>query len=155
MKRSIKDHVFSKLKNLQKEHSKISQISYQTFEAQGYLKDHKLNNHEVSLLFALRSRTAREFKANFPYNNDQLCPMGCFEMDTQEHCLLCEKLYPKDTRNPTILYSDIFSNDSTKQKAVVQLFADLLERREDTSSFNTGPSCCPERDIDSSHACVV
>ena len=53
------------------------------------------------------------------------------------------------------IYSDIFSYDSTKQKAVVQLFANLLKRREDTSSFNTGPSCYPERDIDSSHACFV
>ena len=73
--------------------------------------------------------------------------MGCYEMDTQEHCLLCEKLYPKDTRNPTIVYGDIFINDFTKQKAVVQLFADLPERREDTSSSNIGPSCCPERDM--------
>ena len=70
MKRSIADHVFSKLKNLQKRHSKINQTSYQTFEAQGYMKDQTPNNHEVSLLFALRSRTALPFKAHIPYNNE-------------------------------------------------------------------------------------
>ena len=119
------------------------------------MTNHKLNNHEVSLLLSLRSRTAREFKANFPYNIEQLCPFGCEELDTQEHCLLCEKAYPNSLRNPDIVYDDIFSDDSAKQLAAVKLIATLLERREDTSSLNTGPSCCPEGDSNSSHACTV
>ena len=155
VKDNIKQHVFDKLKKLQLGHSKISHIKYKTFETQKYLTNHKLNNHEVSLLFSLRSRTAREFKANFPYNIEQLCPFGCEELDTQEHCLLCEKAYPNSLRNPDIVYDDIFSDDSAKQLAAVKLIATLLERREDTSSLNTGPSCCPEGDSNSSHACTV
>ena len=146
----MKEHVLSKLKNLQKDHSKISHISYKTFEAQKYLTNHMLNNHEVSLLFSLRSRTAPSFKANFPYNNEQHCPLGCPELDTQEHFLTCEKLRPRDSRTIDIVYNDIFSDDSAKQTAAVKLFATLLERMEDTSSFITGPSHSSEEGNDSS-----
>ena len=154
VKENIKQHLFDKVKKLQLGHSNTSNIKYKTFKAQKYLTNHKLNNHEVSLLFSLRSRTAYGFKAKFPYNIEQLFPFGCEELDTQEHCILCEKAYPNSLRNPDIVYNDIFSDDSAKQSAVVKLFSNLLERREETSFLNTGPSCCPEGDSNSSHACI-
>ena len=83
----LKNHMFECLKNEQKEHSKISNICYKTFKVQDYLKTHMMNNHEVSLLFALRSRTSRLFKANFPFNVEKMCPHCGKEEDTQEHCL--------------------------------------------------------------------
>ena len=61
VKHAVKQYVFWKLKTLQEGHSKISAICYKTFKT-----NHTLNNHEISLLFSLRSRTARAFKANFP-----------------------------------------------------------------------------------------
>ena len=140
VKSAVKEYVFDKLKKLQEGHSKISNICYKNFKVQNYMTNHTLNNHEVSLLFSLRSRTASIFKANFPYNAEQMCPLGCPEVDSQEHCLLCEKLYPKDTRDVSIVYNNIFSDDTTKQAEVVKLFATLLERREDASSSSTGPS---------------
>ena len=60
----LRNHMFEELKRAQKEQSKISNISYKTFKVQDYLKTHMMNNHEVALLFALRSRTSSYFKAN-------------------------------------------------------------------------------------------
>ena len=153
VKSAIKQCVFKELKTLQEGHSKISNICYNKFETQSYMKNQTLNNHEVSLLFALRSRTARAFKANFPYHAEQLCPLGCPDLDSQEHCLLCDKL--TTSRDSSIVYESIFSEDTTKQSEAVKLFATLLERREEASSLITGPSCCPLWDINSSHACSV
>ena len=83
--------MLNELRKQQKEHTKIS---YNRLEIQKYLNTHMLNNHEVLLLFSLRSRNAKQFKANFPCNEDQICPMeGCDEIDTQEHCLKCPKTF--------------------------------------------------------------
>ena len=133
VKDKINNLMFSVLKQEQKEHSKIQNICYSTFKRQSYLKTHLLNNHEVSLLFSLRSKTAKQFKANFPYFRDQKCPMGCSEADTQEHALICDTLHPVNSRDTKIAYEDIFSADITRQAAVTKLFSTLLERREDAS----------------------
>ena len=111
-----------------------------------------LNNHEVLLLFSLRSRNAKQFKANFPYNQDQICPMeGCDEIDTQEHCLKCPKKFSSiNSHSYHIEYHDIFSEDLLKQVAVTKLFASLLEKTEDASACTTGPMCCPD-----SNQCLV
>ena len=74
--------------------------------------------------------------------------MGCQIPDSQEHCLECEKLNGNDTLNRSIKYEDIFSSDIKKQAAVTQLFASLLERREDASASPTGPSLCSGQDDD-------
>ena len=66
-------------------------------------------NHEASLLFSLRSRTNKEFKDNFPYSTNRLCPMGSKEEDTPEHCLDCTQLKLEENDVQDILYEDIFS----------------------------------------------
>ena len=143
VKTSLREHMFSELKKEQSEHSKISIIKYPTYEMQSYLKTHMMNNQEVSLLFGLRSKTVKDFKANFPFHSDKKCPMCGKEEDTQDHCLKCEITYPLDTRDSDIMYSDIYSEDILKQAAVTKLFSTLLQRREDASASTTGPSSCP------------
>ena len=140
VKHKIKEHVFKNLKTQQTKHSKISNICYNSLKSQEYLRTHMLNNHEVSLLFSLRSRTSREFKANFPYFKDQTCPMNCGDMDTQEHILRCQKLNSQMSQDKTIEYSDLFSSNITQQTAITKLFSSLLERREDAcASQPAGP----------------
>ena len=68
VKCAVNKYVFDKLKKLQEGPSKIIHICYKNFKVQSYMTSHTLNNHELSLLFSLRSRTASIFKANFPYN---------------------------------------------------------------------------------------
>ena len=110
---------------------------------QEYLKTHRMNNHEESLLFALCSRSAKIFKANFPLYIERMCPDCKKKKDTQEHMLSCEVMYPSSIRNNSIIYNDIFSEDVSRQAAVVQLYATLIERREDVSASTTGPSLYP------------
>ena len=107
---------------------------------QNYLKSHMFNNHEASMLISLRSRTIREFGAKFPYNINQMCPMGCITEDTPEHILVCDHLNSEETRKQDIQYEQIFSDTVVEQAAATQLFVTPLERREDASILKTGPS---------------
>ena len=150
VRKKVKLYVLGMLKNKQEGHSKIRHIKYHKLNMQPYLKSTMFNNHEASLLISLRSRTTREFKANFPFNNDQMCPMGCAELDTPEHCLKCDKIYPKESRDLNIQYEDIFSDSVYRQADVTKLFATLLEKREDASATDTGPSLHPAEGDDSS-----
>ena len=79
--------------------------------------------------------------------------MGCQELDTQEHILLCEKLYPVVRRDTSKSYDDIFSDNVDKQAAIAQLFLTLLEMREDASASTTGPSCCQRVYSNINHSC--
>ena len=95
IRRLLREHMFEDLRNDQKEHSKIRNICYQRFEVQEYLKTHQMNNHEVSLLFALWSRTSKHFRGNFPFYSDKMCPYCGKDEDSQEHCLKCDTIYPQ------------------------------------------------------------
>ena len=71
-----------------------------------------------------------------------MCPHCEKEEDSQEHGLQCDIIYPPSIRNNYIEYSDIFSEDVTKQAVCTVFFATLKERREDASASTTGPSSC-------------
>ena len=97
-------------------------------------------NVEASLLFGLRTRTAKQFKGNFPNLrlNCVHCPLKCWTanetpvIDSQEHILECKKLCDfrvKEIATEKVVYSDLFS-DVKKQKEAVTLFKSLLEERE-------------------------
>ena len=142
--KQLEKHMLAELKHKQEGHSKICDICYKNFTIQEYLKSHMFNNHEALLLFSLRSRNCKSFKANVPYYKNQVCPNnGCEEIDSQEHCIECDKLFPPETRTDKTEYSDIFSNDVTKQLTVTKLYSSLLERREVASANSTGLQCCP------------
>ena len=89
---------------------------------------HKLTNHEIPLVFSLRTRTVRDFKSNFPFQDKENinCPLCGETEDTQEHCLSCDKL-----KSDTIThnYEDIYSDDLNKQINITRLFSTLLEER--------------------------
>ena len=149
VRKKVKNHTFKILMEKKETHIKISHIQYDQLIMQKYLKSHMWNNHEASLLFSLRSRSTREFRANFPYYADQKCVMGCLELDTPEHCIVCVQLTPEEAQDKDIQYEDLFSNSVIKQAAITKLFSSLLERREDASASKTGPSHGPIQDNDS------
>ena len=159
IKKNIKEVMLNELKTQQSKHKKISAICYDELKTQEYLKTHLLNNHETMLLFSLRSQNAKQFKANFPYNRDQMCPnVGCNQPDTQEHCLKCENMLGTYPVNRDIQYSDIYSSDINKQVAITKQISCLLKRREDASAETTGPRCCPvseEENGQCSDQCLV
>ena len=75
-----------------------------------------------------------------------MCPFGCNEPDTLEHCMVCNKLYQEETCPTNMKQEDIFSENVYKQAAVIKLKVSLLERRDDASSSTTGPGCSPAED---------
>ena len=121
-------------------------------------------NVEASLLFGLRTRTARKFKGNFPNLrlNCVHCPLKCWTanetpvIDSQEHILECKKLCDfrvKEIATEKVVYSDLFS-DVKKQKEAVTLFKLLLEEREKLCppGANLDPStvldlCCSSNSV--------
>ena len=99
-KKHLQNNMLEVMMNKQEGHTRICDICYYYFNTQNFLESHMFNNHESYLPFSLWSRNSKHFKAIILYNINQMCPMsGCKHMDTQEHCLDCEKNYPTDTRN--------------------------------------------------------
>ena len=124
IKDRVRQKVFEDLKAIQSSHSKVKDIFYDTFKIQEYMKNHILTNHEISLLFSLRSRTMRSVVNNFGRNIN--CSLGCSKPENQEHWLSCGKT--ASNKNTDIVYSDIFGS-LTQQTNVVKLFAQLEEER--------------------------
>ena len=150
-KSKVSQFVFNMLKKKQEGHTKIKHIKFEQHNMQEYLKSKLFNNQEASLLVSLRTRTTRDFKANFPYHVERMCPMGCESEDTPEHILVCDKLDHDSSKYQDIHYEDIFSENVARQAAVTKHFVTLLERREDASTLETGPSHCPGEGRDVNH----
>jgi hypothetical protein len=132
-KNRIKKHIikeaFDQLKETQKGHVKVKDICYEKFAMQEYMKTHMLTNQEVSLLFALRSRSVKGIKANMSsaFRNDMSCKLCKRSEDNQEHCLECPEI--PSNKEVNVKYDDIFSQDITEQVAATKAFATVLEER--------------------------
>ena len=124
IKSKVREKVFIDLNLIKETHSKVQNIQYETFETQEYMKNNNLTNNEVSLLFALRTRTMRSVKNNFGLNLN--CSLGCPTPENQEHWLLCQET--TSNKNTSIKYSDIFGS-ITEQINIVKLFSQLEEER--------------------------
>ena len=75
IKQMVRSRVFDKLEETQSTRTKVSDICYNTFTRHEYMISHELNNHEVSVLFSLRSSTFRSVKNNFGMKLN--CSLGC------------------------------------------------------------------------------
>ena len=129
IKRKVRQKVFEILKETQSRHTKVSEICYDTFETQEYMNSHQLTNHEVTLLFSLRSRTVRSVKNNFGIKIN--CALGCPDIENQEHWLLCTKT--KANQDTHIVYSDIYGGIQ-QQTDMVKLYSRLEEEREELTT---------------------
>ena len=88
------------------------------------MKSSCLTNNEISLLFAMRSRTMRSVINNFLNNVN--CSLGCSTLESQEHWIICQKTF--SNKNTKIMYTDMFGN-LTQQVKIVKLFSQLEEER--------------------------
>ena len=140
VKIKVRNAALSFLLSLKEQHSKVRHIEYKGLEAQNYLKSIIFTNDEASLLFGLRTKTARQFKGNFPFQNTICihCPLKCWKtketplIDSQEHILQCKSLSDirsQDIANDKVEYSNLFSHVK-KQKETVTLIKLLLEERD-------------------------
>ena len=140
VKEKAREAAFRYLLEMKTKHSKGQEIKYKDLALQRYLKSTLFSNEEAILLFALRTRTSKHFKANFPTLNKSCmhCPLRCWgtgeqpSIDTQAHILECKKL-PQSRTNAIatekVEYSHIFS-EIKKQKEVVVVIKQLLEEKE-------------------------
>ena len=145
-------------------------------KTQPYLKSPMFSNEETSLLFALRTQTARTFRANFSqlYGGKVECPLKCENQslhepafkDSQEHLLWCERV---KLQNPIIAqgkaeYSDIFAHVN-RQKEVITMYLMIIEEREKIMKSennqpggnldpSNGSSCCCNSTLFTSLTCI-
>ena len=131
IKNKVKQRVFENLKTIQQCHSKIREICYETFKIQDYMKTQKITNHEVTLLFALRSKSVRSVATNFGQQKD--CSLGCKSQETQEHWIVCSRT--KGKQGTKVTYNDKYGG-LQKQLPIVKLFALFEQEREELSGHN-------------------
>ena len=128
IKEKVRDKVFDTLKEIQSTHTKIRDVCYKEFKIQDYMRSHTLNNHEVSLLFSIRSRTVKNVANNF--GQKMMCAFGCRVMEDQEHIFDCTYLKNGTNTSEVItLYSDIYGS-LYQQVNVVKKFDKMLENGE-------------------------
>ena len=135
LKKIVKKHMKeAALKYLNKNKtSKTAKLNHTTLQMQQYLKSSIFSEQESSLLLALRTRTVRGIRTDFPgMFPTRECPMlGCSEEDTLPHLLTCTSLlHQVEEEQHCTNYSDIYSGSLEQQLAITRRFALLLEARE-------------------------
>lgn len=128
----VEKRALAQLNSIAMGHSKSVDLMKIRLKREPYFEDPKLSKSEVELLFALRTRTVRNIKKNFPNqtNNSNMACQVCFlHVDCQQHLMVCSELR-KVVNIPTdVNYSDIF-NSSEKQLKIVKVMKQLLRARE-------------------------
>ena len=92
--------------------SKTAKLNHTTLQMQQYLKSSIFSEQESSLLLALRTRTVRGIRTDFPgMFPTRECPLlGCREEDTLPHILSCSSLlHQVEEEQHRTNYSDIYS----------------------------------------------
>ena len=122
VRKYVKDAVFKKLKDMQKEHTKIKDIKYDSFKIQPYLVSDTLNPEQTALLFNLRANTVNGFKMCFTsiYRNDLKCKLGCQENDTLAHCISCKVIDTKMHKSSNINFNAIFATNEVQKNIVLK-----------------------------------
>ena len=135
IKTKVTEAAFRYLTNIQQTHSKVKNIKYSKLELQPYLYSPLFSRKQMSTLFRLRSRPLSGIKSDFSelYKPDLACPVCRQHPDTLQDLLTCPALsavLQLEDVSSEISYSDVFSSDVSKQKAVTELYMKLMEARE-------------------------
>ena len=136
IKKKVKAVAFEHLIKLKESHSKVKHIRYSELKTQEYLVNNLFSNKDAEMLFNLRTKTDKNFKANFPSLNrgSLCCPLLCWTaqeaapLDTQEHLFECTKLKMTVNQNGTD-YAQLFGN-AQSQKEILENFKRLIAYRE-------------------------
>ena len=125
-KQIVKEKVQAKalqyLNNLKEGKSKMKHLEYNELQMQDYLVNNTISLKQKKLLFSLRVQMARVSKN---YGGQQVCPLRCGLLDTQENILQCSVVqmncYEVMTNNE-VQYMDIYSSDPVKIEKAAKLF---------------------------------
>ena len=131
VKNKVRKLAFKELEERKNSHEKVRDNKYENLKhPQEYLISTIFSNEETSLLFALRSRTVRGIRHNFPYlalEGITVCPLCEASNDTQEHMLECPVL---GTAPAGVKYSHLWGK-LAEQKEIVVEFAQRIQWRND------------------------
>ena len=112
----------------------MDNLSYKKLEIQSYMQSPIFDTERVEMLVALRTRTVRRVKNDFRgMFQDVACPLGCCNSDTLPNILTCpvlqDQLKSETVATQQIVFRNIFSPDTAKQKQVTELYIQLMEIR--------------------------
>ena len=136
VKPKVRESAFLYLKEIQKRHSKVKTIEYESLSLSGYLQSPLFDSESAKTLLALRTRTVKGIRHDFSgMYADLTCPLGCGDEDTLPNVLACivlkDKMGTKSVAANCVEYSDVYSSDIVKQKQVTEMYTQLLQIRED------------------------
>ena len=96
---------------------------------QTYLCDSTMSQEDVSMLFAMRTKSVRTIRSDFRqmYNSD-MCPLCGKHVDTIPALMECEELLAVPRTGAQ--HSDIFSPSVDIQRTAVLQFRALMQARE-------------------------
>ena len=135
LRKKIKSSALKYLKNIiiEKDHSKMEKLKYESLTMQSYFLSKFINKNEAQQLFMFRTRMAR-FANNFRNGSAYIkCPL-CNEVnsiDSEVHSLSCEeiiKLLPEITTK-TITVNNFYSNNVQDLKKTVNIFMEIMKIR--------------------------
>ena len=128
---AVEDSAIKYLNRIAASHSKSEDLIKTRLIKEQYFEDQRFSRSEVELLFALRTRTVRDIKANFPtqYGSNFTCDLCEVAVCCQEHLLSCVRLKANVDIPSGVCYSDLFRN-TDKQLNIVRIFKKLLRTRE-------------------------
>ena len=138
VKKKVEEAALKQLQCDNETKEKTKHIKYHKLEPKQYMRHPSITNKKASLLFALRTRTVRGIRGDFGqmYLTKQ-CPLdGCTHLDTLPGLLTCPALRTRlgNLDNSEVKYEDVFSPRLEEQRAAAELFARLLETREEMLS---------------------
>ena len=101
---------------------------------QPYLFDHTMSKEDISLLFAMRTKTVKGIRSDFGhmYHTD-MCPLCTQHVDTLPALMECQELLAVPRTGAQ--FEDILSPSVDIQRAAVLQFRALLQARERIIDF--------------------
>ena len=129
VKRAVRKAAFEHLSQIQQGHSKYKAVRHNDLRMQPYMIDQTMDPDDISLLFALRTKTVRNIRSDFGnmYGSD-LCPLCKQHVDTIPALLQCQELLAVPRTGA--VHEDIFSPSVDLQKSAVIQFQALLQARD-------------------------
>ena len=143
-KKKIKDlmnkAVFEYLLNEKRAHTKLNDVTYQSFKLQPYLATKTLNNKSKELLYNLRSK-CHSSKNNFRKmnRNNLYCIFKCHQIEDQIHSFShCPHSLKGIDGADTAVYESIFGTLS-EQVEVMTIFSKIENRRNHMKKYHFLP----------------
>ena len=131
VKKQIKEKCLMYLNKQKEKHTKVMHIVHTELKMQNFLHpNHAQNIHLSKFLFSARSRML-DFRINFRKKySDVKCPLGCDELDSQQHGLICDKIVTNvlDSQDLAV-YEDLFSKNVLKQMKVAAILQERMKYR--------------------------